>query len=278
GLVNGPHSANNYKVILGYLEELIDQIDHQDFKNYEHHIHWLYNTGGEMPRVQTKISLDFKRLSGRYEGILPDPDAHTASDLRKLLVEEREKYKKQYEVFKPYWPRITEEERERARDLETLSEEREDDLERLEWEASLKRQEYLRRAIDRKLRTVIAIQREARLQEAHAARMADRASNTGVPPVEHVPPSPPAPLPRRGEGRRDRGDGGQDARAPRESPNGADQQSPGHRPGSGNSRSGRRALKGRHKNSVSRRAGCPRSRGIEKRRNEPKKWFRISKS
>ena len=168
GLVNGPRSANTYKAIIGYLAELIDQVDHQDFKNWEHHVGWVFNTGGEMPRDHATIVLDFKRLSGRYEGRLPDPDANTPRELRKLLAEEREKYQKEYEAFKPYWPVISEAERERARDLESLAEAEEDNRhwpewpERLEWEASLQRQEHLRRAIDRKLRTVLGIQREAR--------------------------------------------------------------------------------------------------------------------
>jgi hypothetical protein len=82
------------------------------------------------------------------------------AELRALLVSEREKYAREYEAFKPTWPFISEEERERARQLKDLSDE--------------EREEWLRRAIDRKLRTILAVLREARLAEAHQARLEDR--------------------------------------------------------------------------------------------------------
>jgi hypothetical protein len=165
GLVAAEACPDRYKALLDQLDELIAQVEQRNFKSYGRPFFLVYGDG-ELRGVAWEIKQLFWRLSGEMGDRFPPADRNTAPELRRLLAAEREKYRQEYEAFKPDYPTITERDRERARWLEMLDEEA-----AARFERSQEREAALRRAIDRKIRTILAIQRERRLEEAHEARL-----------------------------------------------------------------------------------------------------------
>src|SRR5207247_868198 len=182
GLAYAEDIPGRYRMAIETLDKFADRVrrrDFQPFRLYEEscsvYLEQLYGTTGyrreRTGRARRVIELTHRCLGDREcrEREWPPPDEQTVPELLRLIAEERRQWEQDFEAFKTEYM---------VRDPEAAyvaahpEEDEPDDQGRVAWEESQRREERLRRAIDRKVRLLMALERGARLALQNEARLA----------------------------------------------------------------------------------------------------------
>ena len=182
GLAYAEDIPGRYRMAIETLDKFADRVrrrDFQPFRLYEEscsvYLEQLYGTTGyrreRTGRARRVIELTHRCLGDREcrEREWPPPDEQTVPELLRLIAEERRQWEQDFEAFKKQYV---------VRDPEAAyvaahpEEDEPDDQGRVAWEESQRREERLRRAIDRKVRLLMALERGARLALQNEARLA----------------------------------------------------------------------------------------------------------
>ena len=182
GLAYAEDIPGRYRMAIETLDKFADRVrrrDFQPFRLYEEscsvYLEQLYGTTGyrreRTGRARRVIELTHRCLGDQEcrEREWPPPDEQTVPELLRLIAEERRQWERDFEAFKTEYV---------VRDPEAAyvaahpEEDEPDDQGRVAWEESQRREERLRRAIDRKVRLLMALERGARLALQNEARLA----------------------------------------------------------------------------------------------------------
>ena len=183
GMVASESSPNSYKAVIGNLTKLMEMVESGNFDRWGYAFSVVYGSDLGYHGAAEKIYWAFESRETAAQGRTPFPGREPCAvlgdgELRALLASERERYQAEYEARRrePHWLEPTAEQLRAARELEDLGQDEQRELDR-----SRAREYYLRGAIDRKLRVILALAKEARQQAKDTARR-EAEGEQGQPP------------------------------------------------------------------------------------------------